>query len=55
MKHIDITPSWETAAEIYILALEHGTEAGKQAAREEILRLARNYDQLVAELKGAEA
>jgi plasmid stabilization system protein ParE len=55
MEYEDLTPTWETAAEIYILALEHGTEAGKAAAREEIRRLARNYDQLVEELKGTEA
>jgi hypothetical protein len=50
MKHIDITPSWETAVNIYLLVLEEGTEQGKAQAREELLRLARNYDALVAEM-----
>lgn len=50
MKHIDITPSWETAVQIYMMVLEEGTEQGKVAAREELLRLARNYDALVAEM-----
>jgi hypothetical protein len=50
MKHIDITPSWETAVNIYLLVLEEGSEQGKVAAREELLRLARNYDALVAEM-----
>jgi hypothetical protein len=50
MKHIDITPSWETAVNIYLLVLEEGSEQGKAQAREELLRLARNYDALVAEM-----
>jgi hypothetical protein len=55
MKYIDITPTWEAATRIYIEVLEFGTEAGKVAAREELIRLAQQYDQLVAELKGTEA
>jgi hypothetical protein len=51
MKHIDITPSWETAVNIYLLVLEEGTEEGKAMAREELLRLARNYDALTADMK----
>ena len=50
MRTIDITPSWETAVTIYIMVLENGTEEGKASAREELLRLARNYDALVADL-----
>ena len=50
MKHIDIAPSWETAVQIYIMVLENGAEEGKASAREELLRLARNYDALVADL-----
>jgi hypothetical protein len=55
MKHIDITPTWEAATRIYIEVLEYGSEAGKVAAREELIRLAQQYDQLVEELKGTEA
>ena len=51
MKHIDITPTWETAVNIYLLVLEEGTEDGKALAREELLRLARNYDALTADMK----
>lgn len=49
MKYIDITPTWEQAVHIYLLVLEEGTEEGKVTAREELLRLARNYDALVAD------
>lgn len=55
MEYIDLTPSWEAAARIYITVLEHGTEEGKRAAREELMRLARQYDQLVANLAGERA
>jgi hypothetical protein len=51
MKHIDITPSWETAVNIYLLVLEEGSEQGKAQAREEIVRLARQYDALTADMK----
>ena len=50
MKHIDVTPSWETAVHIYLMVLENGTDDGKAQAREELLRLARNYDALVADM-----
>ena len=50
MRTIDLTPSWETAVRIYMMVLEEGTEQGKVAAREELLRLARQYDALVAEM-----
>lgn len=55
MKTIDITPSWETAVRIYLLVLEDGTEEGKVTAREELLRLARQYDDLTADMKQEEA
>ena len=51
MRTIDITPSWETAVRIYMMVLEDGTEEGKATAREELLRLARQYDELVADTK----
>ncbi len=47
MKTIDLTPTWETAARIYIEVLENGeTEEGKQAARDEIMRMAKLLDDL---------
>jgi hypothetical protein len=49
MKTIDLTPTWETAVHIYLLVLEEGAEEGKAIARQELLRLARTYDALVAE------
>ena len=48
MEYIDLTPTWEAATRIYIEVLEHGTEEGKQAAREELIRLAQQYDALTA-------
>lgn len=50
MRTIDMTPTWETAVNIYLLVLEEGTEEGKATARDELLRLARNYDALVADM-----
>jgi hypothetical protein len=50
MRTIDMTPTWETAVRIYMMVLEDGTEEGKVTAREELLRLARNYDALVADM-----
>ena len=48
MEYIDLTPTWEAATRIYIEVLEHGTEEGKKAAREELIRLAQQYDALTA-------
>ena len=50
MRTIDITPTWEAAVRIYMMVLEDGTEEGKVMAREELMRLARNYDALVADM-----
>ena len=49
MEYIDLTPTWEAATRIYIEVLEHGTEEGKQAAREELIRLAQQYDAMTAQ------
>jgi hypothetical protein len=51
MRTIDMTPTWEQATRIYMMVLEDGTEEGKVTAREELLRLARQYDELVADTK----
>ena len=51
MRYIDLTPTWETAVRAYMLVLENGSEAGKVTAREELLRLARQYDALTADMK----
>lgn len=47
MKTRKIVPTWEAAAQIYVSALEHGTGSGKHAARDELLRLGRQYDEAV--------
>lgn len=56
---IDMTPTWTAAAHVYCAALEAGTGKGQQMAREEIMRMARQYDaalderkELIAALKG---
>jgi hypothetical protein len=51
MRTIDLTPSWETAVRVYMMVLEDGTEEGKVTAREELLRLARQYDALTSDAK----
>ena len=50
MRTIDITPTWEAAVRIYMMVLEDGTEEGKVMARADLLRLARQYDALVADM-----
>ena len=40
-----IVPTWEAATQIYVSALEHGTGAGQHTARDELLRLGRQYDE----------
>ena len=45
MQTIDITPTWQHAMPILIMALENGTEQGKRAAREELMRLAKLVDE----------
>lgn len=49
METIELPPTWSGVIEIYIMAIEHGTAKGKEAAKQEIRRLARNFDALIAE------
>lgn len=44
MEYVDVTPKWSGIIRVLIAALEDGTDAGKQVAREEVIRLARQYD-----------
>lgn len=37
---IDLTPTWRALLPVFLLALEEGTEEGKQIAREELGRMA---------------
>ena len=53
MKTIDITPTWAAIIRIYIEALEHGDQKGREAARIEIQRLATIADTYVAMTKDA--
>ena len=43
---IDLTPSWETAARIYIACLENpnASPRAKQGARKDLIRMAQNMD-----------
>lgn len=43
-RYIDMTPTWAAAVEIYIAAIEHGTDKGKDAAKAEFRRMARMLD-----------
>jgi hypothetical protein len=49
VKTISLIPTWRAAARIYMQCLEHGTEEGKQAAREGILEMAEHLDRINAE------
>ena len=46
---VNLAPTWRGAMSIYIPALEHGTHAGRDAARAELMRAADMLDQLNAE------
>jgi len=46
-KKIDLTPTWEAAARIYVNCLRYGkSEDPKNGAQEDLIRLGRNYDSL---------
>ena len=51
MKTIDITPTWEWAVKVHLMALKNpdADESVKQGARDEIIRLARAFDQVQAD------
>lgn len=55
MKQVKIVPTWEAAAQIYVSALEHGTGAGQHTARDELLRLGRQYDEACEHITKLEA
>ena len=50
-RYIDLTPTWREAALIIAAALENGTGKGRDAARQELFRMAEILDQLIAERK----
>lgn len=55
MEKVSIVPTWAAAAQIYVSALEHGTGAGQHAARDELLRLGRQYDEACDHITKLEA
>lgn len=46
---IEAVPTFEGATHMCLLVLENGNEEGKEAAREELLRYARELDRLAAQ------
>lgn len=48
-RYIDMTPTWREAAQIIALAIEHGTDEGKAAAKSELFRMAEMLDNIKAE------
>jgi hypothetical protein len=48
---IDLTPTWKTAAHIYMTALVNGTAEGRRAGQEGILEMAAHLDRINAENK----
>ena len=50
-----IVPTWEAATQIYVMALENGRGAGQHAARDELLRLGRQYDEACEHITKLEA
>jgi hypothetical protein len=51
---IDITPTWEAATRIYLSVLDNRNASPKarRAAQDDLLRLARCLDHVIAERKG---
>ncbi|MCP4470469.1 MAG: hypothetical protein GY815_07250 [Gammaproteobacteria bacterium] len=47
MSSIDIAPTWRNAIQILIMALENGTDRGKQQARAELLAIGDQVDNLL--------
>lgn len=47
VEEIDLTPSWRETAQIIAVALENGTEEGKELARRELYRMASTLDKLI--------
>lgn len=45
MKTIKMQMTWADAVEIYMMALENGTDKGKDAARAEFRRMAKMLDE----------
>ncbi len=52
---IDIAPNWEQAASMLCVLLKDGTPEGKRQAAEEVKRMGKLLDQLVAERVGQES
>lgn len=50
---INMTPTFEAAVNMCIIALENGTNEGKQIAREELLRYGRELDRLASQSRSA--
>jgi hypothetical protein len=48
-KTINLAPSWTGVARMHIMLIDHGTDEGKQDARDGILEMGKLLDQLVAE------
>lgn len=53
-KMIDMTPTWAAIMPILFAGLENGTPDGKRIAKEELMRLAREMDKVIAKEKEAE-
>lgn len=54
-RYIDMTPTFEEATDMCLAVLEMGNEKGKELARDELRRYARQYDNLIAQVKAQEA
>lgn len=48
VKFLNLTPSWESAAAMLALVLTDGTAEGRKIAREEVLRMGKALDHLIA-------
>ena len=55
MEYVDVTPKWADIIDIYIAALERGSGSGVEAAREEVRRLAKAYDNAIEYIEAQEA
>ena len=51
-EYIDLTPNFEAATAMCIVALKNGTPEGQRMAEQELLRYARELDRLAAQARG---
>ena len=48
VESVEMVPTWKAAAQIYVMAIQHGTREGKRAGIEGVMEMADKLDALRA-------